>query len=210
MWQKFKNECEECELCKQDNLLYPTAFPVMMKSFPRNTDILFILEAPNFEDTHDVNKKYLTVDTETDPSGKFMYELFTHELRFDMQDLFLTNSVLCLPAKNEKYGNYPVTSKQQKNCSKILRRMIDTFNPKIVCPLGTKALLATRKIQEHNFRKMATAFAQPTNWYNRILFPLYHTSALARNPRFGRPEKEQRMDWQKLKRTWETVNTRVH
>jgi len=52
MWQKFKVECKKCNCCKKDNLLDSKAFPILMKSSPRKTDILFVLEAPNRDDTY--------------------------------------------------------------------------------------------------------------------------------------------------------------
>jgi len=203
MWQAFAAECGRCGCCKADGLLDSEAFPVLMKAPPRTTEILFILEAPNKDDTYNPKKRYLTVEPDTDPSGRFFYDLFVNELQLPIQDLFVTNSVLCLPVK--KNGKYPVTSLQQENCSDILRHMIDLFNPIIVCPVGTKALIATSRIHEHGHKKMATAVAKPTQWYGRTLFPLYHTSGQARNPRNGRPEEKQRADWRSLRATWQRM-----
>lgn len=211
MWQEFKAECSRCNRCKSESLLDPEAFPILMKSSPRATDILFVLEAPNRDDTYNPDKGYLTIDPETDPSGRFFYDLFVNELRFDIdQDLFVTNSVLCLSAKNDKSGKYPVTSPQQSNCSGILRRMIDVFNPIIICPVGRKALLAIRQIEKHDYGSMADAVGRPTRWYGRTLFPLYHTSSQARNPRNGRIEGKQRADWQSLRANWKKVRAEMH
>ena len=201
MWQAFAAECGRCTRCKGDGLLDPNAFPVLMKDPPRATDILFILEAPNRDDTYNSKKRYLTVEPDTDPSGRFFHDLFINELQFPLQHLFVTNSVLCLPA--QKNGKYPVTSLQQTNCERILRRMIDVFNPAVVCPLGTKALVATARLEKHGHSKMATAVAKPTQWYGRTLFPLYHTSGQARNTRNGRPEHKQREDWRSLRTAWQ-------
>jgi len=200
MWKVFVEECGQCTQCKRYGLLAPGAFPVLMKNPPRSTDILFILEAPNKDDTYNQEKGYLTVKPDTDPSGRFFYDLFINELQFLVEDLFITNSVLCLPAHKE--GKYPVTALQQSNCNAILQRMIDLFNPLLVCPVGTKALLATSRLSEHGYRKMATSVGRPTSWYGRTLFPLYHTSGQARNPRNGRPEYRQREDWRNLRAVW--------
>jgi len=169
-----------------------------MKSRPRSTDLLFIWEAPNCDDTYNPSKRYITVDSQTDPSGRFFYDLFVKELRLDIHhDLFVTNSVLCLPVrKNEKH---PVTAAQRENCSERLRELIDFFHPLIVCPLGTQALKATALIDDHGFRSMAVAVATQRSWYGRILFPLYHTSSQARNPYNGRTEERQRADWRRLR-----------
>ena len=208
MWRTFAKECKRCDKCRSEGLLDPEAFPILMNVQPRTTDILFVLEAPNRDDTYNPNKKNLTIDPKTDPSGRLFYELFVNELQFSVEDLFVTNSVLCLPAKHN--GKYPVTSRQQSNCSSILRNTIDLFDPMIVCPLGTKALLATSRIIDHGHRKMADAVANPIEWYDRILFPLYHTSGQARNPRNGRPEDMQRKDWQSLRVVWKKLKALKH
>jgi uracil-DNA glycosylase len=200
MWESFAEECRRCTRCKGDGLLDPNAFPIMMKNPPGSTDILFILEAPNKDDTYNPKKRYLTVEPDADPSGRFSHDLFVNELQFPIEDLFVTNSVLCLPA--HKKGEYPVTSLQQSNCEAILRRMIDVFNPLVVCPVGAKALVATSRLNEHGYKKMATSVAKPSSWYGRTLFPLYHTSGQARNPRNGRPECMQRADWRSLRAVW--------
>lgn len=201
MWMDFVESNRKCTQCRCDGLLDTEAFPVFQKEAPRSFDILFILEAPNRDDTYNPKKGYLTVDHDTDPSGRLFYDLFTAELLFPLNDLFVTNSVLCLPA--EKTGKFPVSTPQRRNCLPVLRQLIDIFNPLIVCPMGTKALLATDRICSHGLRTMAMAVANPLSWYDRILFPLFHTSAQARNPRNGRPEPQQRADWQKLRTVWE-------
>lgn len=204
MWTNFIESRRKCTQCRCDGLLDDEAFAVFQKDAPRLFDILFILEAPNRDDTYNPRKGYLTVDPGADPSGRFFCELFTKELKFSMSDLFVTNSVLCLPA--EKSGKFPVSALQRKNCLAILRQLIDTFNPMIVCPMGTKALIATEGICNHGFRTMASAVANPLSWYDRILFPLFHTSAQARNPRNGRLEPQQRADWRKLRAVWEQIH----
>jgi len=196
---KYKTDLLNCNTCRQSEppLIHHLAFPLFMKDPSINYDILFVVEAPNLTDTIDKKKGYLTVDPNTDPSGKLFYDLFTNELQFNIENLFVTNSVLCLP--NEKKGKFPVTAKLLGNCKTNLIRLIEEFDPIIVCPLGTKALMATKSIANHNYNRMKDAVANETVWFNRILFPLYHTSLLARNKRNGRPVNFQREDWRKLR-----------
>jgi len=208
MWQRFATEYRRCVRCKVDGLLDPKAFPILMKDPPKSTEVLFILEAPNRDDTCNLNKRHLTVGPETDPSGRFFHDLFINELQFPIENLFVTNSVLCLPVK--KNGKYPVTSMQQFNCKAMLQRMIEEFNPLIVCPMGTKALIATARLDNHGFKNMVTSVAKPTSWYGRTLFPLYHTSGQARNPRNGRPEIKQRSDWRCLRAVWERLKEQCY
>ncbi len=171
----------------------------------KNYDILFVVEAPNLTDTVDGQKGYLTVDPNTDPSGKLFYDLFTNELQLSIENLFVTNSVLCLPAE-KKEGEYPVTAKLRSNCKNNLIRLIEEFDPIIVCPLGNIALAATKSIDNHTYSRMKDAVVKETIWFNRILFPLYHTGSKARNKRNGRPEELQREDWRKLKQLYNKLN----
>ena len=127
--------------------------------------------------------------------------MFTNELQFKIEDLFVTNSVLCLPAAYN--GKYPISSKLRLNCRKNLIKLIEEFSPIIVCPLGTVALAATKSIDNHKYNRLKDAVAREIQWFTRILFPLYHTSRLARNKRNGRPEELQRQDWRKLKDLYE-------
>ena len=203
-WTSFVESRRQCAQCKCDGLLDNGALPVFQKEAPQSFDILFILEAPNHDDTYNPQKGYLTVEPDTDPSGRFFCDLFMNELQFPISELFVTNSVLCLPAG--KAGKFPVSALQRNNCLPNLVQFIDTFSPLIVCPMGTKALLATGGISGHGLRTMAKAAAKPLNWYGRILFPLFHTSAQARNPRNGRPESEQRRDWRELRAIWEQIS----
>jgi uracil-DNA glycosylase family 4 len=202
---KYKNELLGCSICRQYNppLIHNKAFPLFMNQPSKNYDILFVVEAPNITDTVDEQKGYLTVDPDTDPSGKLFYDLFINELQFSLENLFITNSVLCLPEYRK--GKYSVTAKLRSNCKNNLIRLIEEFAPIIVCPLGTVALAATKSIDNHNYNRMKDAVAQKTIWFNRILFPLYHTSVLARNKRNGRPEDLQREDWRKLNKLYEKL-----
>lgn len=200
MWAKFVQKNERCVQCSGDGVLNQGAFAIFQKDAPRTFDILFILEAPNYKDTYNSDKGYLSISPNTDPSGRFFCDLFRNELKFPMEDLFISNSVLCLPAK--KAGKYPVSTLQRRNCLPILRELIVTFNPIIVCPMGRMALIATDRIEAHGLKKMVKAVANPLDWYGRILFPLFHTSAQARSPKYGRPEHLQRSDWRKLRAIW--------
>ena len=207
MWRAFATECRRCTRCRDDGLLDPEAFPILMKVAPRSTDVLFILEAPNRDDTYDPQKRHLTIESDTDPSGQLFHSLFTRELRFQIEDLFVTNTVLCLPALKTKgkRPERPVSAHQQANCREILRRMIRLFDPAIVCPVGVAALRTTNRLDRHGKTKMKGAVAERTPWYGRVLFPLYHTGRRARIKPNGRTEGEQRGDWRSLRELWEEL-----
>lgn len=197
-WEEYKAKCMKCDICMKEHLLDNHAYPLFRNYPPKSIKILFILEAPNKDDTYNSLKGYLTVDSNTDPSGRLFFKLFTEALRFDIKDLFITNSVLCLPGDNK--GKRSVKAKQRLNCSARLKELIDLFNPQIVCTLGVPALLATNLIERHNHLQIGYAVGKPLRWYKRILYPVYHTSLLARNPLNGRPVEQQYKDWKKLRK----------
>ncbi|OGT96852.1 MAG: hypothetical protein A2X80_12765 [Geobacteraceae bacterium GWB2_52_12] len=206
-WESYVRSSLKCDLCQGQNLLDAAAHPLFMEAAPNSTDILFIWEAPNKDDTCNPDKQHITVNPDTDPSGTFFHELFVEELGLEVsRHLFVTNSVLCLP--RAKGNNNPVTATQMHCCSERLRSLIDLFAPRIVCPLGAKALRATALIEDHGFRRMGDAVnaERPYVWYDRLLFPLYHTSSRARNPFNGRPEERQRADWKQLRRLYDALD----
>jgi len=203
-WLKLVNELRHCRICHKEAppFIDPKSFPLFMKNPPQSTDILFILEAPNRDDTYNSQKGYLTIGPDTDESGKFFFKLFTEELQFDLSHLFVTNSVLCLP--KHKGGKYPVSMHQKRNCIPHLKRQIEELDPMVVCTLGKEALLTISLIENHslNIRKLREVAGQERNWYGRILFPLYHTGKQVRHGPTGRDERLQRKDWQKLRELW--------
>lgn len=199
LWNQFVSEVRACKLCStfQPPLIERNAYPLFMKEAPVNTDLLFIAEAPNYGDTFHTNKGYLTVELLADPSGRFFHKMLTEVLQLKLNEFYVTNAVLCLPRKNN--GNYPVTAKQIGLCLPHLVNQIQTFNPKIVCTLGGVALNAIRKIEDHGYRFLRESAGKSINWYNRILFPLYHTSDRARFGPTGRRDELQIEDYKKLK-----------
>ena len=197
-WPKLKLQLAECRKCHDLGLAEPGAKPLFMKQTPVAVDVLFVAEAPNAPDTFDPKKGYLTIEADTDPSGRFFRELLDEHLQLPEERIAVTNSVLCLPKRNN--DRYPVTGKTMRACTDNLRATIEALNPAIVAPLGSVALQATGKVAPHGLTKMSDAVANPLPWFGRILFPLYHTGMLARNGPSGRKAPQQREDWQALKR----------
>jgi uracil-DNA glycosylase len=206
-YEEFKTACLQCRLCHDAGLLYSEAYPLFMKHAPVNTVILFVLEAPNWNDTFTPSKRYLTVDPHTDQSGISLWDLFTNEVNLDPEKyLFLTNSVLCLPKESLSQDDvYPVTVRQRINCSRWLKMLIDDYQPKIVCAVGGIALDATARIYKHPYDRLMDCVGKQIPWYGRILYPLYHISRKTRNSYTGRSEHLQRADWRKLRQLYEAM-----
>lgn len=205
IWKEFINGISKCRLCHKVQTPYVenNSYPLFMKEFPEQTNLLFIAEAPNYDDTYNKDKGYLTVNSVTDPSGKFFNKLLTDVLQFNPKQFCVTNAVLCLPKR--KNGNYPVTSRQIEFCLPHLINQIQTYNPKIICALGSVALNAIRKIEDHGYKSLKDSVGKRINWFNRILFPLYHTSFRARFGPTGRTENLQIEDWKALKVLYDEI-----
>lgn len=204
-WEELVREIKGCRLCHNaiPSLVEKKSFPLFMKESPSQTKILFVGEAPNYNDTYDKNKGYLTINSSTDPSGKLLYQLLTNTLQLSEREFCFTNVVLCLPKRKGK--NYLVTSKQIELCLPNLVKQINTINPKIVCTIGLVALKAIRKIEDHGYKSLKEAVGKRISWNNRILFPLYHTSLRARFGATGRSEKMQIEDWKRLKVLYDEI-----
>jgi uracil-DNA glycosylase family 4 len=204
--EKLINDISKCRLCHNVGSPYveKNSFPLFMKEYPEQTNLLFIAEAPNYDDTYNKNKGYLTVNSLTDPSGKFFHKLLTEVLCFNERQFCITNSVLCLPKRRK--NNYPVTAKQIELCLPHLIKQVEAYNPKIICTLGSIALNAIRKIEDHGYKTLKDSVAKRINWFNRILFPLYHTSLRARFGATGRTEYLQTQDWKELKILYDEIN----
>ena len=199
-WQSTKNNLSKCTLCHttgQGSLLDRHARPLFGQFQPRPRSLLFVLEAPNADDTHNPSKGYITVGGDTDPSGTFLNEL--HETTFPTHSrgIQIVNSVLCLPAARR--SSRPVSAAQRKLCSMNLRAQIETLDPAVVAPLGGEPLRALRLLDWHPYVSIGAGVSRPVRWLQRWLFPLYHTSLQARHGPHGRSRSEQFEDWSRLR-----------
>jgi hypothetical protein len=199
-WSVLVETQKSCRLCATGctpPLTHAGARPLFGRFTVWRNGVLFLFEAPNWDDTFNADKGYLTYDRETDPSGRFARQLMVEELGLNPDFFQVTNSVLCLPAGKD--GKFPIKSAQRKLCASLIRDQIRVLDPVVVVPVGGAALEATRRLERHAYRNMADAVARPVLWAGRWLFPLFHTSMLARNARGGRRAHEQREDWRRLR-----------
>jgi len=206
-WPALLDRIASCRHCHAGKLLHPGASPLFCQFRGQRSDLLFVLEAPNHDDTFRPDKGYLTYDRDTDPSGRFFRELYMEVLGEPIEHAAVTNAVLCLPAGGG--GRYPVTARTMRNCSMHLRDQIASLDPLVVVTLGAKALEAARLLQDHGRRKLADVVATPVSWLGRTLFPVYHTGMLARNGPFGRTADKQRDDWRQLREVLQTLRSRT-
>ena len=90
----------------------------------------------------------------------------------DRSSVFITNAILCNP-RNEKGNNDSPKISEIRNCSKYLRRTIETVNPKFVVALGRVALEALKLIRSHKLTVRENV-GQINDWDGRRLVALYH------------------------------------
>jgi uracil-DNA glycosylase len=200
-WPELIESQRHCRLCATDcgrRVIEEGARPLFGRFRVWKNGVLFLFEAPNWDDTFDAGKGYLTYDSETDPTGRFARRLIKDELGMDPDFFQVTNSVLCLPSKN--HGRFPITADQKRLCEPLIREQIRILDPTVVVPVGGAALEFTRRLERHPYRTMGEAAARPRQWFGRWLFPLFHTSMLARNGPTGRTEQHQREDWRALRK----------
>ncbi len=99
---------------------------------------------------------------------------------YSLDDIFITNAILCA-RKGENYrGNNIDLKKSTINCSEYLLRQIKIVKPKVVLTLGYYPLLSLSKILKFNIEKTLreTILNQPEIRIGEfVIIPLYHPVA---------------------------------
>lgn len=162
--------------------------------------ILVILEAPNRDDTYNFCKGYLTINSETDPSGKRMQELL-QTIAVSPDEVIFANAVQCMPPDR---GSGPhVTRDKRKNCHPFLKCLLRITNPRCVLGMGNQALKELYRIEpfemggrrlrlsDVKIGKLVGNSIKP--WRGTCLVPLYHPGpkVVACACRTGRSKEEQ-------------------
>ena len=194
---EFMKVASQCTLCRKKKLIHQEedglwSYPLFHQGSEWTSQIIFVSEAPNWEDTFHPQKGRLTVEKDTDPTGAFLWELL-QDIGLEPKDVLFTNSVLCLPAR--KNASYPVQAAQRDLCRPLLGTLIETYEAKIVVTLGNQALHAVGKIQKHGL-VLKNNVGTIHDWWGRKLLPLYHPSLLGR---VTRSKEQQKQDFLVLK-----------
>jgi uracil-DNA glycosylase family 4 len=107
-----------------------------------------------------------------------------------MDHVFISNIVKCRPP-----GNRQPSGEEIRACIPYLIQQIDIVNPKILILLGATALKNLAGPDQRITRVRGTWL----NWENRLAMPVYHPSALLRNPDLKRDTWE---DYKKIVRKY--------
>lgn len=159
--------------------------------------IIAVLEAPNEDDTYDLDKGYLTVDQHTDETGKFTHRLFNH-IGVPVERVLFANAVQCLPSHDGT--KYRVTRRQRNNCREHLQSLVTLVQPKAIVAFGNEALQTLHRFEPFRAEGRALRLAEVTagqmigqvvpGWWSTNVVPLFHPSPLVRANAFrkdGRP-----------------------
>jgi DNA polymerase len=199
--EDLKQEISSCRLCHEETppLTHPGAFPIFQRGGNPDADIVFVFEAPNYADTFDRNKGYMSWGEQSDPTGRLFEELLDTCLEVGIDDVVTLNTVLCLPATKD--GEYPVSANQRRHCAEWILKVIDLVDPQVVVTMGAKALDFANQAGELKLQ-LQEAVGKPIRWRGRHLVPLYHTSSQARKTRSS---DQQRQDFRELRRFLESL-----
>jgi len=136
-----------------------------------NAEIMVIGEAPGVEEDK-IGRPFIG------KSGQLLDKIleacaFTRE-----EHIFISNIVKCRPPENR----IP-TDEEAKACFPLLMKQIEIVNPKIIIPLGATAL---KRLMHDNTLKITKLRGTWMEWNNRLVMPVFHPSALLRNPNLKR------------------------
>lgn len=145
-----------------------------------NAEILLIGEAPGADEDR-IGRPFVG------KSGQLLDKIlaacgFTRE-----EHVFLSNVLRCRPP-----GNRTPKDTEVKACIPFLYEQIKIVEPKIIIPLGATALKHLFQDQTLKITKLRGSWM---NWENRLVMPVFHPSALLRNPNLKRETWE---DYKKM------------
>lgn len=133
---------------------------------PLNPKVMFVGEAPGR-----LGAEQTGLPFHGDVAGHNFEKLLSAS-GLSRNEVFITNAVLCNPQKEDGTNDTP-TRTEITNCARHLEAQIKLVEPKIVAPLGAKALAALQLIEPHGLT-LANDVRSARLWFNRILVPLYH------------------------------------
>ncbi len=145
--------CTKCELHKSRTRAVPG-------EGPSDAKIVFVGEGPG-ENEDQQGRPFVGA------AGKFLTELL-ESIGLKRSEVFITNIVKCRPPSNRAPRKSEIEA-----CNPYLQSQIRLINPRIVCPLGTPAIVTVMgdeysagRVHGRPFRKGQT-----------IILPLYHPAA---------------------------------
>lgn len=97
-----------------------------------------------------------------------------------LEDIYITNAILCARRGNEYRGDNIDLKTSTKNCSLYLKRQIEIVKPKVIVTLGYYPLYSLSLAYSFLVEKTLTSTLEKTKEIlleNFIIIPLYHPTA---------------------------------
>jgi len=169
-FEHLKTEVSNCTKCS----LSGTRNKVVFGGGNPDAEIFVIAEGPGYEE-----------DLQGIPfvgkSGKLLDKIFAACGFTREKHVYISNIVKCHPP-----GNRAPSKPEQDACLPYLIQQIDLVDPKIIILLGATAL---KGLIDPNL-KITKIRGEWIDWNNRLVMPVFHPSALLRNPDLKRPTWE--------------------
>jgi len=169
-FEHLKTEVTNCTKCS----LSSTRNKVVFGGGNPDAEIFVIAEGPGHEE-----------DLQGIPfvgkSGKLLDKIFAACGFTREKHVYISNIVKCHPP-----GNRAPSKAEQTACLPYLIKQIDLVDPKIIILLGATAL---KGLIDPDL-KITKIRGEWIDWNNRLVMPVFHPSALLRNPDLKRPTWE--------------------
>lgn len=152
--------------------------------------IMFVGEAPGKEENK-TGKPFVG------ESGIYLNHMLERFAKLSRKDIYVTNAFKYNPPKNRTPRDREILEEREK-----LYKEIEEVNPEIIVTLGKTAL---RSVFSLNMKKSIRHYReQELKYFERIIVPTYHPSAILRSSRFLKPFRED------LKKIGRLVKERIH
>jgi uracil-DNA glycosylase len=145
--------CTKCELSKVRTNAVPG-------EGPDNARIMFVGEGPG-QNEDEQGRPFVGA------AGKFLTELI-ESIGLKRTDVFITNIVKCRPPNNRAPRRPEVEA-----CNPYLQSQIGLIKPRIICPLGTPAIV-TLIGDEYSASR---SHGKPVTKGDHTILPMYHPAA---------------------------------
>lgn len=184
---EFRKEilrCTKCELSStRNNVIFGEGNP--------DAEILIIGEAPGRDE--DIQGRPFV-----GKSGQLLDKILAACGFTRNEHVFISNIVKCRPPNNRV-----PTLQEAETCMPWLLKQIEMIDPKIIILLGATALKYILGSEHKITRDHGNWFT----WENKLVIPVYHPSALLRDPSLKRPEWE---DFKKIVYKYRDLIDRNH
>jgi uracil-DNA glycosylase family 4 len=158
--RRVVQNCTRCPLCR-------TRGHAIFGEGNYRAPIVLIGEAPGGEEDR-IGRPFVG------PSGQLLDKILAACGFNRQQHVFITNIVRCRPPNNRLPSNIEVQA-----CLPLLHQQIELINPQLIITLGGTAL---QRYMDDAALKITKVRGRWLTKYGRLVMPVYHPSALLRNP----------------------------